>query len=73
MMRRAPVGCQAGERPDVRSGTSARFAGADWAVDYRIDVDDAVVLDVLERAVALVPGDRLLVDAMQVVGALGTR
>ena len=45
-------------------------SAADWASDYRIDVDPAAVVEVLKRAAALAPGDRLFVDALQVVGDL---
>ena len=40
---------------------------ADCAADYyRIDIDDAVVLDVLDRAAALAPGDSIFADARRV-------
>ena len=44
-----------------------------WDAEYRIDVDESAVLEVLDRGAALAPGDPLFGEARRVVAGRSSR
>ena len=55
--------------PDTTVATSTHWSDS----DYRIDVDNAAVLEVFDRTAALAPGDPLFTAVGRAVGDRGVR